>query len=220
MTRSIGRQNLGRWELFSFIVIRLCGGIRVRLRGGMGCPAEWVEPELQGAHAVECTVEGRGPKVCRTPQHCRLDLYILKAANLPWLYDRVQGFRQIARWRSLSYLHKQVEEEQIGFNPALPGRRNRFATAAGLEVLGLGFYKATNVPLAVGRQPQQRRGEYGGGRVWVEEFDRRYLTALDYLSLRLNCRGAAQTRGVPVVSIAESPVFAEGRLKTKELNTL
>lgn len=181
-----------------------------------GMPKEWVDDSLKGAeaiafrhmpsNAVQCGFF-RNKNACRVDISCRLDLYVPKSANLPWVDDRKQGFQARSAFRSMRYLVKQKEEEMRQYDPtmlpdpALPKNFNPYGGRVGIQSVGIAIYKPENVPLALGRRPQKIGGNYGNGNAFVQEFDRSFLSEIDYISTRIACSHPAAEKGIPVISI-------------------
>lgn len=175
-----------------------------------GMPEEWIDNDLKGAEAIafrhistnylQCGFF-RNKDACRAPIDCHFDLYIPKTANLPWVDDRVQGFHPRIASRSMHFLKKQKEPDQLGFAPQMPGRFNMLALRPGIQSMGLRMFKPENVPLALGKRPKKHSGYYGNSRMSVQEFDRSFLPDLDYVSANFACSKAEKKKGIPVIGI-------------------
>ena len=178
-----------------------------------GMPEEWVDDSLKGAeaiafrhmptNAVECGFF-RNKDACRVDIACRLDLYVPKSANLPWVDDRKQGFHPRKAFRSMRYLVKQKEEEMLSYDEKMPNKFNRFGARPGIQSIAFALHRPEDIPLALGRQPKKANaGYYGNGSASVQEFDRSFLSEIDYLSTRIACNHPAKKKGVPVISIRD-----------------
>lgn len=177
-----------------------------------GMPEEWIDDSLKGAeaiafrhmpnNAVQCGFF-RNKDACRVDIKCQLDLYIPKSANLPWIDDRKQGFHPRHAFRSMRYLVKQKQEELLVYDAKMPNHFNRFGAKSGIQSMRFGIYKHENISLALGRQPKKISGYYGNGSANIREFDRSFLTNIDYLSTGIGCRHAEEEKGIPVISIGD-----------------
>lgn len=175
-----------------------------------GMPKEWIDDSLKGAeavafrhmpsNAVQCGFF-RDKNACRVDISCRLDLYVPKSANLPWVDDRKQGFQARSAFRSMRYLVKQKEEEMLSYDDRMPNKFNRFGARPGIQSVAFALHRLEDVPLALGRRPKEIGGYYGNGGASVQEFDRSFLTDLDYLSTRIACSHPEKAKGIPVISI-------------------
>ena len=200
------RRRIPAGEAANFVDDPFVWGYTAAFARRYGMPEKWVAPGLRGAeavafriitgNAVRCGLFGN-PKACEIRQECQLDFYLPKTANLFGVDTRAQMFQRGYAFRSLRYLRKQVKEEW-------------FSSTAGIGKMGIGFHHADEIAEALGPWPQP--GQYGNNSlVDIREFDRTYLTELDYLSTDTYCHNAKQNKGVPVVYIREFPELPDSR---------
>lgn len=188
-----------------------------------GMPKEWVDDSLKGAeaiafrhmpsNAVQCGFF-RNKNACRVDISCRLDLYVPKSANLPWVDDRKQGFQARSAFRSMRYLVKQKQEEMMSYDDRMPNKFNRFGGSVGIQSAGIGIYKSENVLLALGRHPKKRVGFYGNGTVFVRLFDRAFLSNIDYLHTKISCGHSNSENGIPIISF-DDVIVKNGKVVSK-----
>ena len=147
-----------------------------------GMPDRWIDDSLKGVEAIAYKVVdetdrtcgyGGNAESCVPSQACLFDFYIPKSANLPWKDDRLQGFKQRKRFRSMYFLSKQNEAEILSYDKNFRHERNSYASRVGFS--SSAFFS--------GNFDEKKQYGKQTSSVTLREFDREFLSDLDYISV-------------------------------------
>ena len=171
-------------------------------------PAQWIDPQLQGAEAVAYRVDwdNLGTKCgyfsnlenCRPAPACIVDIYMHSTTNLPWNSPTRHDSRYGHKTKTFMYAQRDKDK------PAYLYRRTRRGTGAFSYRMGLdGVFSES--------------GKHGGnflGGISIMEYDRD-LSGLQYLSGMTTCGGFGRSRDMKI-KIDKVTVFHEnGRMDAR-----